>query len=426
MALTARKGVLDGEASPLTSNDELSSAQNTNKAAFSALSSNNHHKDDTNHKFSRGNMMSKSALISFVRRLRYQWMLLSTGSKIAVGIVGVFFLQHVVFGTIDLLYNLFGNPINFTLSGGQITSTFAVAINTYKRPDMLRQAVQHYADVCGQRAGISQVFVIWAEQGAVLPEPSSFFDASGIRNDKRLENRAEVFVLQKEKDSLNSRFEPIEQLTTPAVFMVDDDLRVSCSSLMHAFQAWNANPDAMVGFYPRLATPPKKDPTSATELIYHTWPVVFWQHSFNFVLTKAAFLHSKYMGLYSGSDYPQEILDYVDRHMNCEDIAMSLLVANYTRYKNNGQVTEPIFVEGSVSDKGLIGGISSGTGHMATRSGCLTDLTAILKESKGWNSPFNYQVPLGKFSWFQHAPGFSWQYRPSNIFEWFAFENTFT
>lgn len=360
--------------------------------------------------------VTKSRVVALAWR---KWMLLSRGSKIAAAviavIVGVFSLLYMFVCIIDLLYHWFGDPISAALKGGQITSTFAVAINTYKRPDMLRPAVQHFADTCGKQTGITQVFVIWAEQGAVLPEPSSFFDDKTIRQKNTNTNRADVFVLQKEKDSLNSRFEPIQQLTSPAVFMVDDDITMPCSELAQAFKAWNAHPEAMVGFYPRLAW--LKNPTMRpTEWTYDTWPVVFWQHRFNMVLTKAAFLHSQYMGLYSGEEYPQEIRDYVDKHMNCEDIAMSLLVANYTRYKH-GQATKPIYIEGSVRDKGLFGGISVGKTHMNTRSGCVSEMNAILK-SKGWEPPLNYQVSLSEYSWFQHAPGFYWQFRASNPFEW--------
>ena len=238
-----------------------------------------------------------------------------------------------------------------------------------------------------------------------------------------LGNRAEVHVLQKEKNSLNSRFEPIEQVKSKAVFMVDDDIRVACPSLVHAFNAWNENPDTMVGYYPRLASPPRSSPKSPSDLIYHTWPVVFVQHKFNFVLTKASFLHSKYLSLYTGDDFPQAIRDHVDQHMNCEDIAMSMLVANYTKYEK-GKPSSPIYVEGSVSDVGLFGGISTGSGHMTTRSDCLSKLTSIFLE-KGWESPLSYELSLSEFSWIKHAPGFWWQSRPSNFFEWLSFANTF-
>ena len=41
------------------------------------------------------------------------------------------------------------------------------------------------------------------------------------------------------------------------------------------------------------------------------------------VLTKAALFHRDYLRLYS-SEMPQSVRDYVDHHMNCEDVAMQV------------------------------------------------------------------------------------------------------
>jgi hypothetical protein len=421
MQLTSRKGAVDSELGVLISNN-ASLDSNDDTPTHQNKSS-----QDANSKLSRKYAFSNSSpLMIALRRLKYQWVLMSLGSRIAVCTVALFFFQYVVLGTIDVMFHQMGDPaMSTSKQGGPVESTFAVAINTFRRPEMLRDAVQHYAETCGKRAGVSQVFVIWAEQGVPLPEPSSFFTPSSIRSDsQKTSNRADVYVLQKDKDSLNSRFEPIEQLDSTAVFMVDDDLRVACPSLTTGFHAYNAHPDSMAGYYPRLASPPRDNPDSASDLVYHTWPIVFLEHKFNFVLTKAAFLHSKYLAMYSSKDFPQEIKDHVDQHKNCEDIAMSMLIANYTKLQT-GSPADPIFVEGAVSDKGLFGGISTGGGHMSTRSDCLTVLTAIMK-NKGWGAPLSYEVPLGDHSWLRHAPGFWWQFRPSNFFEWFSFGNMFT
>jgi hypothetical protein len=402
-----------------------------------------HSNGDNNSKsFRRHAAYGHSSMLIAVRRLNYQCALMSIGSRIASCFVAFFLTMYIVLGTMDNLFHQFGDPSLFSAKLPVVeSSSFAVAINTFKRPDMLREAVQHYASTCGKRYGVSQVFVIWAEQGATVPTPDSLFDnPAHFRNGGRAldkSNRANVIVLQKAKDSLNSRFEPIAQLTSPAVFMVDDDVRVACPSLASGFRAWNAHPNSMVGYYPRLASAPLANPDSLTELIYHTWPVVFWKHKFNLVLTKASFLHSKYLGLYSGNTFPQEIKDLVDQHKNCEDVAMSMLVANYTSWQqksnNKGGSSSmssspamPIFVEGSIHDRGLFGGISTQQGgHMSTRSDCLTELTAILQR-RGWPAPLSYQVPLRDYSWLRHAPGFWWQFRPSNFFEWFSFGNTRT
>jgi glucuronyl/N-acetylglucosaminyl transferase EXT2 len=52
------------------------------------------------------------------------------------------------------------------------------------------------------------------------------------------------------------------------------------------------------------------------------------------ILTKAGFLHKNYLTLYSDeTQHPKEILQYVDDHKNCEDIAMSFFVSSITQGK---------------------------------------------------------------------------------------------
>jgi glucuronyl/N-acetylglucosaminyl transferase EXT2 len=352
-------------------------------------------------------------------------------SKVLTAAIITLLLQHTLLGVWDQCFHRIGFAATANENASQ-EKEFAVVINTYKRPDMLRQAIQHYAGTCGKRYRVGQVFVVWAEQGVELPTPESFFDGPSLRHQSTTSNnRSPVHVLQMSKDSLNSRFEPISQLQTTSVFMVDDDIRVSCPSLLLAFQAWKSMPDTMVGYYPRLSSKPlgyQQASSPTTALVYHAWPIVYWRNSFNLVLTKASFLHSKYLELYTNDDtFPKEIKEHVDRHMNCEDIAMSMLVANYTKYLSSTGTTavRPIYVEGQVTDLGLFGGISTGSGHMTTRSDCLTQLTSIFRQH-GWEEPFDYEYTLSESSWIRHAPGFWWQNSPSNVFEWFAFANTFT
>ena len=55
-----------------------------------------------------------------------------------------------------------------------------------------------------------------------------------------------------EEDNLNNRFKPIEGLRTDAIFSIDDDVVVPCSTLEFAFSVWQSAPDSMVGFVPRM------------------------------------------------------------------------------------------------------------------------------------------------------------------------------
>lgn len=357
----------------------------------------------------------EGSCMAMIRPLRYQWTLLSPCSRISLSILLLLLATHVFIGAMDIFFHSYDQK-NAKVNNFLKNNSYAVVINTYKRPERLRDAVQHYAQTCGPKFGVKQVFIVWAERG-VAP-PSSFFpEETQLRNGKSVE-RSTVQVLQVAKNSLNSRFEPIASLASEAIFMVDDDVRVDCSSLYRGFQAWSSAPEAMAGYYPRLAATSMRSSNNG-ELIYYSWPTVFIRQQFNFILSKASFLHRKYLSLYSdASKHPQEILDYVDEHMNCEDVALAMLVANAT--KDTAQF--PIYVEGSVTDKGLFGGISTGSGHMATRSKCLTDLTSIY-ENHGWGSPLAESISLEEYSWVHHSPGFWWQSRPSNFFEWFALGN---
>jgi hypothetical protein len=361
---------------------------------------------------------------AYCKRIRQQaqvrWSLASRYSR---GILAACFLLlflNLFVGTWDFLFR--HHPDVPRPAGSE--QTLAVVINTYKRPQQLRDAVQHYAETCGRQFAVDQVFIVWAEKGVTPPEPSSFF-----LEDKTLrkrDNRSTVQVVPVEKNSLNGRFLPIAGMKSKAVFMVDDDIRVDCPSLLQGFNAWRANPDSMVGYYPRLATPRQAPSTGNTdEYTYHSWPEVFWGQRMNFILTKASFLHKRYLELYSSDGHPQAIKDYIDKYFNCEDVAMSLLVANVTKAESSSsRAAKPIYVEASVSDMGLFNGISTGPGHMNRRSECLTDLTRIYREH-GWAPPLNEVFGLKETSWVQHSPGFWWQHRPSNFFEWFALENFF-
>ena len=382
---------------------------------------------------------------AYLQRFQIRWRLSTVYFKIGFIIATLWILSVLFLRIWDFSFYRIGEQQRQLPSSSSLPpSTFAVVINTFRRPERLEHTVQHYAKTCGRKYNVGQVFVVWADQ-ETDPPPSGnvlFLDdnnSAPLRggSTNTTINQVSVEILKKAKDSLNARFEPITQLETTSVFMVDDDIRVDCSSLQMAFRAWQQHPNSMVGFYPRLSSSPRSGfpatDTKQNQFVYHAWPMVYWRQKFNIILTKASFLHSKYLELYTNDvSFPKEIKEHVDMHRNCEDIAMSMLVANYTKYQNsnknnnNAKMTalpaRPFYAEGRVSDVGLFGGISSGTGHFATRSDCLTQLTDILR-SKGWGSPLEDEFDLGPSSWVQHSPGFWWQSSPSNIFEWFGLAN---
>ncbi|EOD27908.1 hypothetical protein EMIHUDRAFT_471678, partial [Emiliania huxleyi CCMP1516] len=143
-------------------------------------------------------------------------------------------------------------------------------LNTFKRPDMLRRAVEHYT----QCDVVDAVRVVWTE-GGTPPATDGWRigGAAGVDGAPRVQ----FDVLP---DSLNSRFTPLPALRTRAIFAVDDD--ASCDDLALALEAWRNAERTLVGFYPRLHV------WRRGRLQYHSWWYVWWHGEYSIVLTKAA------------------------------------------------------------------------------------------------------------------------------------------
>ncbi|KAJ1260928.1 hypothetical protein BS78_10G269300 [Paspalum vaginatum] len=233
---------------------------------------------------------------------------------------------------------------------------FSVVINTWKRPALLRRSAAHYAACAGVRA----VHVVWSE-----PRPPPETLRRSVLNGTR-RGTAVRFEINA-ADSLNNRFRPIRGLATDAVFSVDDDLIVPCSTLRFAFSVWQSAPAAMVGFVPRMHW--LADTRGSTEEYrYGSWWSVWWTGTYSIVLSKASFFHKKYLDLYT-NQMPPSIRTYVNENRNCEDIAMSFLVANATG-------APPVWVQGRIFEIGS-SGISSLKGHDLQRSRCLNAFAAM-------------------------------------------------
>ncbi|KAL6873887.1 hypothetical protein ACP4OV_013969 [Aristida adscensionis] len=238
---------------------------------------------------------------------------------------------------------------------------FAVVINTWKRHALLRRTAAHYA-AC---AGVDAVHVVWSEP---RPPPEALRRSlAAAANRSGSAAAAPVRFVINEGGSLNNRFRPIRGLATDAVFSVDDDLIVPCSTLRFAFSVWQSSPAAMVGFVPRMhwLADPRGD---AKEFRYGSWWSVWWTGTYSMVLSKASFLHRQYLELYTNQMLPS-IRDYVNENRNCEDIAMSFLVANVTG-------APPVWVQGRIYEIGS-SGISSLKGHSLQRSRCLNAFAAM-------------------------------------------------
>ncbi|XP_052199302.1 glycosylinositol phosphorylceramide mannosyl transferase 1 [Diospyros lotus] len=233
---------------------------------------------------------------------------------------------------------------------------YTLLINTWKRNDLLKRSISHYTS-CPK---LDSIHIIWSEPDPPSESLIEFLNhivQSNSRNGQDIELK---FDINKE-DSLNNRFKEIKDLRTDAVFSIDDDIVFPCSSVEFAFSVWLSAPDAMVGFVPRIHWIDKSN-GDAGRYIYGGWWSVWWTGTYSMILSKAAFFHKKYLSLYT-NDLPASIREYVTKNRNCEDIAMSFLVANATG-------SPPVWVKGKIFEIGSTG-ISSLGGHIEKRSACV-------------------------------------------------------
>eukprot|EP00959_Pyramimonas_sp_CCMP1952_P281765 5889445-Pyramimonas_sp.AAC.1 len=107
-------------------------------------------------------------------------------------------------------------------------NAYTVIVNTFKRPDLLKRSIRHYASC----PNVDTIRVVWSDQDNAPPtandSDAQFFSPC-----------VEVVYDQHPSTSLNNRFKPIDGLRTEAVFNVDDDVNVDCSSLDFAHQVGN-------------------------------------------------------------------------------------------------------------------------------------------------------------------------------------------
>ncbi|MCO5551962.1 hypothetical protein L7F22_005469 [Adiantum nelumboides] len=237
---------------------------------------------------------------------------------------------------------------------------FTVLINTWRRPDLLKKSVQHYS-FC---PNVDAIRVVWSESKE--PPSDTLFSVllSSVKAASRKStHNIKLKIDMHDEDNLNTRFKPLDDLATNGIFSVDDDVVVPCETLAFAFTVWSSAQDSMVGFVPRMhwlqsETRDRKLP----RYLYGGWWSVWWTGTYSMVLSKCAFFHRKYLDLYT-NHMPAQIRDYVTQERNCEDIAMSFLVANVTG-------GPPVWVKGKLFEIGTTG-ISSLKGHSKHRTACL-------------------------------------------------------
>uniref|UniRef100_T1H488 Glycosyl transferase 64 domain-containing protein n=1 Tax=Megaselia scalaris TaxID=36166 RepID=T1H488_MEGSC len=181
---------------------------------------------------------------------------------------------------------------------------FTAVILTYDRIESLFTLIQKVSVV----PSLQKILVIWNNQKKSPPHPSMFPKIS-----KPLK------VIQTKANKLSNRFYPYDEIETEAILTIDDDIvMLTADELDFGYEVWREFPDRIVGFPSRI----------------HIWDNTTqrwkyeseWTNQISMVLTGAAFHHKFWSYMYTNS-MPGGIKEWVDEHMNCEDIAMNFLVA---------------------------------------------------------------------------------------------------
>jgi glycogenin len=256
-------------------------------------------------------------------------------------------------------------------------SQFCVLIGTWDRLDLLPTVIAHYQ----ASPFVSKIYITW-HNPASRP-PKSLLKIMEL-NTRNAPGKPPIEFLYQKFDSLNNRFNPLDRLDTQAVLICDDDIMVNLEDIHFAFRVWQENQQSLVGLFARAHTYHMADKAESAAIdatvdrrpedhvwLYHVSAREATPYnSYSIILTKFMFMSADYLFAYSCL-LPEEVHRYVDQGLNCEDIAMTLMISGMTGAKH-------LAVLAPIIDFGTTSGISAKSGHLDSRSICLTDLIKIM------------------------------------------------
>ncbi|CAH1373650.1 hypothetical protein MTP99_015021 [Tenebrio molitor] len=236
------------------------------------------------------------------------------------------------------------NPLFLPLTAPK-SHGFTAVILTYDRVDSLFTLIDRLSRV----PSLMKVIVVWNNQKKSPPPLSSFPQI-----------QKPVKVIRTSANKLSNRFYPYNEIETEAILHIDDDIvMLTADEVEFGYEVWREFPDRIVGFPSR---------THRWDNVTTTWKYESeWTNEISMVLTGAAFLHKYWSFLYTTA-MPANVRDWVDEHMNCEDIAMNFLVANTTNKPPIKVTPRKKFKCPECVNNEML---SADLGHMIERSQCV-------------------------------------------------------
>ncbi|RCI05935.1 hypothetical protein CU098_005444, partial [Rhizopus stolonifer] len=121
--------------------------------------------------------------------------------------------------------------------------------------------------------------------------------------------------------SVNNKFNPIQGITTDAVFLANENTSTSLEEIEFGFQVWQKNMDSLVGYQPYShKTIGKKN---------YQFFSSSYAGSYSMVSSNAMFMKSDFLHAYSCL-LSEQVHHFVDQHPECADIAINMLVSGMT------------------------------------------------------------------------------------------------
>ncbi|XP_025198529.1 exostosin-2 [Melanaphis sacchari] len=252
-------------------------------------------------------------------------------------------------------WNLRPNPVSarnpLFLPYMSDSSGFTAIILSYDRIDSLFTLI----NMISKAPSLQKIIVVWNNQ---LKSPPHFSEWPKID--------VSLKVVQTTSNKLSNRFFPYREIETEAILSLDDDiLMLTSDEIEFGFQVWKEFPDHIVGFPSRTHVWNNKT---------NTWKYESeWKNEISMVLTGAAFYHKYWNQAYTYI-MPNNIKQWVDDHMNCEDIAMNFLVSNTTNKAPIKVTPKKKFKCPQCTNTEML---SADQGHMAIRTSCVNMFAAI-------------------------------------------------
>lgn len=139
-------------------------------------------------------------------------------------------------------------------------------------------------------------------------------------------HKVPVHLEKARRNSLTERFRQPAKMRTQSGLWIDDDLEFRPEDIELAFETYRqlgSHQHRIIGFSGRLVD---QDPDNQ-------WMYRVFALDYNMVLTNAAFLDTRMLEWFWTEDFRIEKgIEYVDEHMNCEDILFNCEYCFFTLY----------------------------------------------------------------------------------------------